>query len=189
MKQILLTIAIFIFLLNKNYADSIPQMKVEQDSISFNVLIKAIDLSEDGITGASQNDEVFFFIYKQNGSVLPQLITAEYFKLDTTIRTKKLSIKTDAIASTDTLTFIILEQDTKKTIKGIEPVCRFYLNEIFANYEKNGVTKFQDYFDDDDVIGMYRVVGDKFNLKKPIIKKFESLNFFDWAIYKLEISK
>ena len=45
------------------------------------------------------------------------------------------------------------------------------------------------YFDDDDVLGMYRVTGNKFDLSKPIVKKFEVLHLLDWAVYKLEISK
>ena len=189
MYKYLLVLSVCVCFFKQNVqADSIPTIS-NKDSFSFNVKIKAIDLSEDGIAGSTYNDEVFFFIYKQNGNFLPQLITAEFFRLDTTVRTKQLNIKTDAILETDTLTFILIEQDTKKQIKGIEPVCKFYLNEIFVNYQKNGITKFQEYFDDDDVIGMYRVAGDKFNLHKPIIKKFESLNFFDWAVYKLEISK
>jgi len=187
-KQLLLLFVGCFLLANMCYADSIPLIKTA-DSFTFNAKIKAIDLSEDGIAGASNNDEVFFFIYKQNGSFLPQLITAQFFRLDTISRTKTFKIHTDAIASTDTITFILLEQDTKKQLKGIEPVCRFYLNDIYANYEKNGILKFEQYFDDDDMLGMYRVTGDKFNLSKPIIKKFETLNFFDWAIYKLEISK
>ena len=45
------------------------------------------------------------------------------------------------------------------------------------------------YFDDDDVLGMYRLTGNKFDLSKPIVKKFEVLHLLDWAVYKLEISK
>jgi len=171
------------------YADSIQEIKIVKDSFAFNVKIKAIDLSEDAIAGATYNDEVYFFVYKQNGGYLPQLLTSQFFRLDTANRIKTFKIKTDEVTPNDTLTFILLEQDTKKQIKGIEPVCRLYLNEIYATYLKTGNYKLYDFFDDDDMLGMYRITGDKFNLTKPIIKKFETMNFFDWAIYKVEISK
>lgn len=186
--RFLLLVVCFMFCFNVCDADSIP-IKNKIDSITFKVKITAIDLSEDGLAGASQNDEVFFFLYKQNNSFSPQLITVEYFVLDTSKRVKSFIINTATILPNDTLTFIIIEKDTKKSTKGIEPVCRLYLNEIYENYQKNKTTKFEEYFDDDDVLGMFRVIGDKFSLSKPITKKFESLNFFDWAIYKLEISK
>ena len=109
--------------------------------------------------------------------------------MDTLKRTKQFKIKTEFIQPTDTLTFILLEQDTQKQTKGIEPVCRLYLNDIYANYLKNGSTNFMQYFDDDDVLGMYRVTSNKFDLSKPIVKKFEVLHLLDWAVYKLEISK
>jgi len=177
------------FWMSNCFADSIQEIKTVKDSFTFNVKIKAIDLSEDAIAGATYNDEVFLFVYKQNGLSIPLLLAAQFFRLDTTSKIKSFKIKTDTILINDTLTFILLEQDTKKQIRGIEPVCRFYLNDIYNNYQKNGITKLQDYFDDDDMLGMYRITGDKFNLTKPIIKKFETMNFFDWAIYKLEISK
>lgn len=165
------------------------QINNKNDSISFKIKITAIDLSEDGLAGASQNDEVFFFLYRQNNSLLPQLIVSDYFVLDTSNRVKSIAINTATILPNDTLTFILIEKDTKKSEKGIEPICRFYLNEMYTKYEKNKMTNFEEYFDDDDVLGMYRITGDKFQLSKPIIKKFETLNFFDWSIYRLEISK
>lgn len=183
---------LFVLLAGKSYyskADSIPLLPKTIDSISFNVKVKAIDLSEDGLPGSTRNDEVFLFIYKQNGSCLPQNLCAQFFRFDTLKRTKQFKINTSFIQPTDTLTFILLEQDTQKQTKGIEPVCRLYLNDIYANYVKNGSTNFVQYFDDDDVLGMYRVTGNKFDLSKPIIKKFETLNLFDWAVYKLEISR
>ena len=171
-------------------ADSIPKIFSSlSDSSIFFIKIKAIDLSEDAPPAATMNDEVFFFIYNQNGTYLPQNIFAQYFKLDTANRIKTFRIATPKILPTDTLTFILLEQDTEKQIKGIEPVCRIYLNEIYDNYLKNGTASFYEYFDDDDVLGMYRIIGSKFDLTKPIVKKFESLNLFDWAVYKMEISK
>lgn len=165
------------------------QINSKNDSISFKIKFTAIDLSEDGLAGASQNDEVFFFLYRQNNSLLPQLIVSDYFVLDTSNRVKTIAINTATILQNDTLTFILIEKDTKKSEKGIEPICRFYLNEIYTKYEKNKMANFEEYFDDDDVLGMYRITGDKFRLSKPIIKKFETLNFFDWSVYKLEISK
>jgi len=190
MKNQLILIVLGIFCLqSSSFADSLQEINSVKDSFTFNVKIKAIDLSEDAIAGATYNDEVFLFVYKQNGTCLPQLLTAQFFRLDTTSRIKTIKIKTDSILPKDTLTFIVLEQDTKKQIKGIEPVCRLYLNEIYATYLKTGNYKLYDFFDDDDMLGMYRITGDKFNLTKPIIKKFETMNFFDWAVYKLEISK
>jgi hypothetical protein len=190
MKNQFLFIFISLFFgMSSCYADSIQEINMVKDSFTFNVKIKAIDLSEDAIAGATYNDEVFFFVYKQNGSDMPQLLTAQFFRLDTTNRIKTIKIKTDSILPKDTLTFILLEQDTKKQIKGIEPTCRLYLNEIYAAYLKTGNYKLYDFFDDDDMLGMYRITGDKFNLSKPIIKKLETMNFFDWAVYKVEISK
>lgn len=187
--QFLFTFICLFLLTSSSYADSIQEINKLKDSFSFNIKIKAIDLSEDAIAGATYNDEVFLFAYKQNDDYLPQLILSQFFRLDTVNRIKTFKIKTDVIAPNDTLTFILLEQDTKKQIKGIEPICRLYLNEIYAAYLKTGNYKLYDFFDDDDMLGMYRVIGDKFNLSKPIIKKFETMNFFDWAVYKLEIYK
>lgn len=187
-KQFILIFVCLVFCVSYSYADSIQEIKPINDSLSFNVKIKAIDLSEDGV-GSTYNDEVFFFVYRQNGALLPQLVTAQYFRLDTIHRIKTFNLKIDSIAPSDTLTFILLEQDTKKQIVGIEPVCRLYLNEVYTSYLKKGNYKLKDYFDDDDVLGMYRITGDKFNLSKPITKKFETMNFFDWAVYKMEIYK
>ena len=188
MLKYFITILVF-FGLNALKADTLPVLPaVNLDSISFTVKVKALDLSEDGTPGATMNDEVFLFVYRQNGACLPQNIAAQFFILDTAKRVKTIKIKTSKILPTDTLTFILLEQDSNKQITGIEPVCRLYLNDIYENYQKNGTTGFFKYFDDDDVLGMYRIMGSKFDLSKPIIKKFESINMFDWAIYKLEIS-
>lgn len=189
LKPLFCLFVVLFSILNSSKADSMPSLKSTTDSIIFNIKVKAIDLSEDGIPGSTFNDELFLFIYKQHGDVLPKNICAQYFRLDTAKRSKQFKINSDNILPTDTLTFILLEQDTQKQIKGIEPVCRLYLNDIFANYLKNGTTNFAQYFDDDDVIGMYRITGNKFDLTKPIIKKFETMHLFDWAVYKLEISK
>ncbi len=188
-KQLLFLFVCVCCMTLKAQTDSISVVSKQADSISFNVKVKAIDLSEDGLPGATNNDEVFLFIYKQNGSCLPQNICAQFFRLDTTKRSKLFKITTGFIQPTDTLTFILLEQDTQKQTKGIEPVCRLYLNDIYANYLKNGNTNFVQYFDDDDVLGMYRVTGNKFDLTKPIVKKFDTLHLLDWAVYKLEISR
>lgn len=188
-KHLLLLFVLVVSISYYSKADSIPTLPKTSDSIFFNVKVKAIDLSEDGLPGSTHNDEVFLFIYKQNGSFLPQNLCAQFFRLDTLKRSKQFKISAGFLQPTDTLTFILLEQDTQKQTKGIEPVCRLYLNDIYANYLKNGNTNFVQYFDDDDVLGMYRVTGNKFDLTKPIIKKFETLNLFDWAVYKMEISK
>ena len=188
-KHLLLLFVLVVSISYYSKADSIPMLPKTSDSISFNVKVKAIDLSEDGLPGSTRNDEVFLFIYKQNGACLPQNICAQFFRLDTLKRSKQFKISAGFLQPTDTLTFILLEQDTQKQTKGVEPVCRLYLNDIYANYLKNGNTNFVQYFDDDDVLGMYRVTGNKFDLTKPIIKKFETLNLFDWAVYKMEISK
>lgn len=190
MKKGIFLLLIIGFISTKSKADSIPFIHQNfPDSNIFHIRIKAIDLSEDAPPAATMNDEVFFFIYQQNGDYLPHNIFAEYFKLDTANRIKTFRIATSKILPTDTLTFILLEQDTEKQIKGIEPVCRLYLNEIYENYVKNGSKAFFQYFDDDDVLGMYRIEGNQFNLSKPIVVKFKTLNMFDWAVYKMEISK
>lgn len=186
-KQWLLIFVACIFYLPSR-ADSIPVTPKLPDSSFFKVKVKAIDLSEDGIPGSTMNDEVFLFIYRQNGGCLPQNICAQFFRLDTLKRSKVFDIRTSFVQPTDTLTFILLEQDTQKQIKGIEPVCRLYLNEMYANYQKNGTGGFLSYLDDDDMLGMYRVMGNKFNLSKPMVQKFESLHLLDWAVYKLEIT-
>ena len=188
-KHLLILFVLVLFKTFNLIADSISLLPKVVDSITFNVKVKAIDLSEDGLPGSTRNDEVFLFIYKQNGACLPQNLCAQFFRFDTLKRTKQFKIKTEFIQPTDTLTFILLEQDTQKQTKGIEPVCRLYLNDIYANYLKNGSTNFMQYFDDDDMLGMYRVTGNKFDLSKPIVKKFEVLHLLDWAVYKLEISK
>jgi len=187
--KIFILLFLMSFVYGISYADSLTVLPIKmEDSIRIKIKVKAIDLSEDGVPGATMNDEVFFFMYKQNGKCLPQNVFSSFFKLDTAKKEQLFKITTDKILPTDTLTFILLEQDSNKQIKGIEPVCRLYLNELYANYQKNGTQNFFSYFDEDDVLGMFRISGDKFDLSKSITKKFESLNLFDWAVYKLEIS-
>lgn len=154
---------------------------------SFTIKIKAVDLSEDGIPGSTLNDEVFLFVYKQDGkTILPVNIVSEFFVLDTAKRIKVFKLNNEFSAA-DTLTFLLLEQDTQKQIKGIEPTCRLYLNDLVDIYNKKEYSKFREYFDDDDVLGIWRFPVSKLDLSKPMIKKFETLNFFDWSKYRIEL--
>lgn len=103
---------LFVLVLCKTFdikADSISLLPIVADSITFNVKVKAIDLSEDGLPGSTRDDEVFLFIYKQNGVCLPQNLCAQFFRFDTLKRTKQFKIKTKFIQPADTLTFILLE--------------------------------------------------------------------------------
>ncbi|HUM51188.1 MAG TPA: hypothetical protein PK431_05205 [Chitinophagales bacterium] len=163
-----------------------------QDSISkisklnFNIKIKVVDFSED----ATMNDEDFLFVYKQDGkNCFPIPLLQDYFILDTTRRNKIFNVNTTSFSSTDILTFLLLEQDTKKTIKAMEPTCRLYLNEIVALYNQKEFTKLREYFDDDDILGIWQLQASQLNLSKPMIKKFETLNFFDWSKYRIELYK
>jgi hypothetical protein len=163
-----------------------------QDSVSinsplnFNIKINVLDFSED----ATMNDEVFLFVYKQDGkSWFPIPLVQDFFILDTARRSKIFNVNTTSFSSTDTLTFLLLEQDTKKTIKAMEPTCRLYLNEIVALYNQKEYTKLREYFDDDDILGIWQLKASQLNLSKPMIKKFETLNFFDWSKYRIELYK
>lgn len=181
----LLTIA---FISSKVFAQDSSTIQNDK-KFKFNIKINAIDLSEDAI-GSTENDEDFLLVYLQNGkSEFPIPVLQEFFVLNANKRITDFKIEMDTLLSTDTLTIVLLEQDTQKKMKGIEPTCRLYLNDIVNLYTKKEYTKFTDYFDDDDVLAIWRLKGNEVDLSKPMKKKFDMLNFFDWSKYTIELYK
>lgn len=155
------------------------------DSINLSLKLKAIDLSEDFAPGSSYNDEVFLLVYKkQINQDYPIPLLREFFVLDTLKKTKTFSFKTDTLLSSDTIRLVLIEQDTRKQLKAVDAICRVYFKEIMQN--KNGRYEF---LDDDDLLGITEFNAQLLLDNKIYTKKFETLNLFDWAVYKVEFVK
>lgn len=165
-------------------ADSIP-------TYNFKIQVKAIDLSEDGVPGATMNDEVVMLVYKEDSSMcLPQTLFSGFFTMDSLKRTRLYGVQTDSVDAKDTYTIALLERDTRKSVKALDAICKIYLSQLYAGYVSgtNKVGHFE-LLDDDDILGFWRFSGAELLSGKPMMKKFESMNYFDWAVYKLEIKR
>ena len=178
------SILILLIYMKISLADTIPS-QVQ----TFNIKIRALNLTEDAFTGATYNDEVFFIGYHHNGMNYPAPFLSKYFVLDTNVRTKIFKATTDTILPNDTITIFIVEKDSEKQLKGIEPTCRMYINDIVTESLRTDSSSYYPYFDEDDVIGIWRIFGKDFDLSEPIVKYFEGVNLFDWFKYKVEIYK
>ena len=78
------------------------------------------DLSEDMSTVSTHNDELIFLIYADNrNKVVPELIYQEYFVFDSLTYEKTFEFSNPCADSSE-LTFVLIEIDTRKTIKQIE---------------------------------------------------------------------
>lgn len=155
------------------------------DSLSYSIKIKTIDLSEDLAPGATFNDELVLLLYKKSvGIENPLPLVREYFVADSSHKTKTFSFKTDTLLNTDTLRLVLIEQDTRKQLKAFDAICRVYFKELLKN--KKG---YYEFIDDDDMLGITEIPAKTLLDKKTFIKKFETLNLFDWAVYKIEINQ
>ena len=155
------------------------------DSLTYSIKIKTIDLSEDLAPGATFNDELVLLLYKKSVNIEnPLPLVREYFVADSSHKTKIYSFKTDSLLSTDTLRLVLIEQDTRKQLKAFDAICRVYFKELLKN--KKG---YYEFIDDDDMLGIAEIPAKTLLDKKTFIKKFETLNLFDWAVYKIEINQ
>ncbi len=125
--------------------------KGSQDSISVEINIYGIDLTEDMSRVSTKNDEILLLIYSKEelGKMsAPKLCT--YFTLDGNTKSQKLhwlspNQKREYI-------LMLIEVDSENPIKQLEPVLRVHYEEIRNAYFQKNLNELRTYIGDNELL-------------------------------------
>lgn len=137
----------------------------------------------------SKNDEVLFFLYKENENNEPPtpilLKTIIFTKENNKI---KYNCNFENIESNDKLIFVLVELDTKKTLSQVEPVVRINYKLFLAAQNDPKSTVAEKFLGDDDLLGIKRIsFKDLLKLKGNI--NFEGSHLMDAYSYNVQVQK
>lgn len=159
------------------------------DSVRLNITISSDDLSEDMSRLSSGNDELILIAYETYKEFQAPIMVQE-FVFDK--NSKKITFEASIYDSTLSwnsypvwgITIVLLERDSKASIKKIEPPIRIYKKEIEALYKNKKSSQLEEYLGDEDLLLLcnFSVMHDS---KESCTQKY--VNNMDTYSYKVEI--
>ncbi len=169
------------------YRTEIQSLTIPQsDSLRFDCFLTAYDLTEDDSRISTKNDELVLLVYSDtSNNQNPKLMCQDYFIIDSLHQTKRL-IFSDLNLDGSVLTFILIEIDTRKNLKQIEPVVRLNLASLISAKKSGDITIINELLGDDDLIGFKSVSFSDLE-KETIFIDFKGIHLFDSYNYRLQI--
>lgn len=113
------------------------------------------------------------------------MIYQDYIIIDSLHDCKSFTLQ-DSLIWNSIFTFVLIEVDTRKNLKQIEPIVRLNLHEI-QNAKQNGdFGVVLDLLGDDDLVGIKRVSCSEID-RRPVRINFKGIHIFDSYNYQIEI--
>lgn len=121
------------------------------------IQIEATDLSEDMNTLASGNDELITLIYHLDSSkTLKEPVYIQEFEFDKENKFIELSTRISSEQKCQIM-IVLLERDTERPLKQIDPIIRIYYREIMEAYQKHDLLTIRELLGDEDILGIRKL--------------------------------
>ena len=172
---------------HKNISSSTTKnnAKAETSAPSNFITITSKNLTEDVSIVSTKNDEIIFLIYSKPDKEYPELVASAYFVMDKINTPRKFKINKKIDLKED-LVLVLLEIDTKQSIKQIEPIVRLNLNSILNNFIRGDLKKIKELLGDDDILTIQKSNFKTFIDKGVIVK---GVHLFDAYEYILKMER
>lgn len=122
--------------------------------ILFSITITANDLSEDLTIFSTDNDECILFVYPVNDSLTADtLLIMEQFQPGIKKKPSTFTTQKEWCKSYPQLMIVLVEMDTERSAKEIEPQVRRQLKKLNSTYTQERLTQGRDVLGDDDLLG------------------------------------
>lgn len=187
------TIILFLLIIFFSCSRKVYEINNNQSSIKrltkngrFECKLTAYDLTEDVSQFSTKNDELMLFVYIDSmNNQYPKLIYQDYFVIDSLHKTKIFALN-DSNMYGSMLTFVLIEIDSRKNLKQIEPVVRLNLVDLTDTTQNIDIKSINELFGDDDLLGIKRIPLSELS-KKDFILDFKGIHLFDSYNYRIEI--
>ncbi|MCU0355632.1 MAG: hypothetical protein MUD08_18135 [Cytophagales bacterium] len=157
---------------------------------AWQLTLAADDLTEDVSRVSSGNDEILLLVYTVHDSLAqPEPMIRRLVVLDNAHRTIRDSLPTPVSPLVREWVLVLLEMDSERNLKEIEPIVRVYLKEVFAAYQTKQQSGLNKYLGDEDLLGIQRI--SVLSPENQSVKKFvfKGVHLFDTYQYTVTLQR